>query len=172
MPLSSKISLAVTGQQTSVLDLGTAAFPLALAWSTILASGVGAGQADRLFTDTRTIAASGTDDIDLAGDATFKDAFGVAMSFVKVKGLFIRAAAANANNVVVGAAATNGFIAWVGAATHTLTVRPGAVLALFAGSSDTVGYAVTAATADILRVANGGAGTSVTYDIAILGTSA
>jgi hypothetical protein len=36
---------------------------------------------------------------------------------------------------------------------------------------DAAGYAVTATTADILRVTNGGAGTSVVYEIVILGTS-
>jgi len=100
------------------------------------------------------------------------DAFGVALAFVKVKGLVISAAAANANNVVVGNATSNGFISWVGAAAHTVTVRPGATLALMAGGADAAGYAVTAATADLLRVANGGAGTSVTYDVIIWGTSA
>lgn len=170
MPLTSKVRVAVTATQTSVLDLGTAAASIAKDYTATLASGVAAGQADRIFHDTRTLAASASEDLDLAGVLT--DALGGALTLVKVKGLVIAAAAGNVNNVVVGGAATNGFVSWVGAATHTVTVRPGAVLALFAGAGDSNGYGVTAATADLLKVANGGAGTSVTYDVIILGTSA
>lgn len=84
----------------------------------------------------------------------------------------ISAAAGNTNNVIVGGASSNGFVTWVGAATHTVTVRPGATLALFAGAADAVGYTVTAATGDLLHVANSGSGTTVIYDVIVLGCSA
>ncbi|MGL5908611.1 MAG: hypothetical protein ACRCZP_01335, partial [Phycicoccus sp.] len=92
-------------------------------------------------------------------------------AMVKVKAIVIAAAAGNTNNVVVGGAATNGFTSWVGAATHTVTVRPGGVLALFTGPADANGYAVVAGTGDLLRVANSGAGTPVSYDLLVIGTS-
>jgi len=57
-------------------------------------------------------------------------------------------------------------------ATHTLTLRPGAFVAVGTGAADATGYAVTATTADLLKIANSGAGTSVTYDIHIIGASA
>lgn len=77
------------------------------------------------------------------------------------------AAAANTNNVVVGGAASNGFINWVGDATDVINVRPGGVFMLVA--PDSTAYAVTASTGDILKVANSSSGTSVTYTIVIIG---
>ncbi|MFD0347335.1 hypothetical protein ACFQ0M_17265 [Kitasatospora aburaviensis] len=133
-----------------------------------LAAGTGAGQADRLWTATRTIAASSNEDLDLNGTA-LTDALGAAVAMARIKGLIVAASSANTNNVVVGGAASNGFITWVGSATDKVSVRPGGVLALFC--TDATGYAVTAATGDLLRVANSGSGTSVTYDITVIGCS-
>lgn len=163
------VAVSAFGELTSVLDLGTgkAAQPLSRQMS--LSNGTGAGKADRLFSDRRTLAASGTEDLDLAG--VLLDAFGQAITFARVKGLIIAAAAANTNNVVVGAAATNPWATLL-SATGTVTLRPGAFLAVGTGQADATGYAVTAATADLLKIANSGAGTSVTYDIHIIGASA
>lgn len=127
-----------------------------------------ATQADRLFTDNRTLSASASEDLDLAGVLT--DAFGATLTFARIKGLVIKAATANTNNVIVGNAASNGFITWCGGATNTVTVRPGGVFALWA--PDATAYAVTAGTGDLLHIANSGAGTSVTYDVILIGASA
>lgn len=170
MPLTSSVRLAVAAQLSSVLDLGTAVAPARADYSLELASGVGAGQADRIFADRRTLAASATEDLDLAG--VLIDALGAAITFVKIKSLIIAAAAANTNNVVVGGASATGFTSWVGAATHTVTVRPGGVLALLTGPADAAGYAVAAGTGDLLKVANSGGTTPVTYDVIVIGTSA
>lgn len=169
MPLSSMVAVYAFAEQTSAIDLGTSRAPQSLSKSMQLISGTGAGKADRVFSDRRTLAASGTEDLDLAG--TLVDAFGAAITFARVKGLVISAAAANTNNVVVGAAASAPWIALLGA-THTLTLRPGAFVAVGTGTADAVGYAVTATTADLLKIANSSSGTSVTYDIHIIGASA
>lgn len=171
MALSTYVQANVSAQQTSALDLASSTANIARKVTYTLANGTATGQADRIFSDTRTLAASAAEDLDLAGTA-LTDAFGVAFTFVKVKGILIVAAAANTNNVIVGGAATNGFITWVGGATHTVTVRPGGMLLLAVSDADTGGYNVTAATGDLLHVANGGAGTSVSYDVIIWGTSA
>lgn len=170
MPLSAQLNVAVAAELTSLLDLATATVPLNFTRAVGLASGTGAGQADRIFHDRRTLAASANEDLDLAGVLT--DPFGATITFARIKGLLVAAAAGNTNNVVVGNAATNGFITWVGAATHTVTVRPGGVLALLAGGADATGYAVTAGTGDLLRIANSAGGTSVDYDIVLIGASA
>jgi hypothetical protein len=170
MPLTSRLSIAASAVQTATLDLGTAQAQLSKAYTVDLADGTAAGRADRVFHDTRTLAASATEDLDLAGVLT--DALGGALTFVRIKALIVSAAAGNTNNVLVGGAASNGFISWVGGAAHTVTVRPGATLALIAGAADATGYAVTAGTADLLRIANSGAGSTVTYDVAIIGCSA
>lgn len=170
MPLDSSLLVAVSARLSATQDLGEAVATMTKSYSAKLASGVSAGQADKVFHDTRTLAASATEDIDLAGVLT--DPLGAALTFAKIKGLIIAAAAANANNVIVGGAAANGFVTPFGGATHTITVRPGGIFALMAGSADATGYAVTAATADLLKIANSGAGTSVTYDIIVIGTGA
>lgn len=141
---------------------------LAIAQSVALASGTGANQADRLFADTRTIIASGTDPLDLNG--VLIDAVGTTMNLLRAKLLYIAAAAANVNNVIVGGAGANGFVNWVGAAAHTVTVRPGGFFLLYA--PDATAYAVTAATGDIWQIANSAAGSSVTYDVVVIGSSA
>jgi hypothetical protein len=95
------------------------------------------------------------------------NAFGAVLTFTKIKALIIRAAAGNTNDIVVGNAASNGFISPFGALAHTVKVKPGGLFVLVA--PDVNGYAVVAATGDLLHVANGGAGTPVSYDIFILG---
>jgi hypothetical protein len=168
MPLDANVTVAVSGQHTTLLDLGPAAFPIALARAYATTNGTGLGQADRVFTDIRTLTASSTEDLDLAGVLT--DAFGATITFARIKTLLVAADAANTNNVIVGNAATNGFISWVGGALHTVTVRPGGVLLLAA--ADATAYTVTAATADLLRIGNSAGGTSVTYTIVLIGASA
>lgn len=165
---TSSVVLSVTGSQSNAIDFTTGIAPLARTYQMLYSTGTGAGSADRIFHDQRTIAASGTDDLDLAGVLT--DVFGATVTFARIKALMVAAASGNTNNVIVGNAATNGFITWVGAATHTVTVRPGGFLCLAA--TDATSYAVTAGTGDLLRIANSGAGTSVVYDVVLIGASA
>lgn len=169
MPLTSSMGAAVGFSQTSVLDLGTATLPVNVRQAVSFLSGVGAGQADLVFSDRRVLAASGTENLDLAG--TLLDAYGATLTYVKVKGLYIAASAQNTNSVVVGAAATNPFATLLNA-TGTITLRPGSFFIAAAGQLDAIGYGVTAATADLLKIANSGAGTGITYDVVVIGTSA
>lgn len=170
MALESVLTAQATATYTSALDLGTGTFPLDYRARITLATGTGAGQADLLFSDTRTISASGNDDLDLAGSLT--NAFGASLTFARVKGLIVSAAAANSNNVLVGGDATNTFLTWVESEPDAVVLRPGATLALFTGSADATGYAVTASTGDLLRIRNAAGGSSVTYSIVIIGASA
>jgi hypothetical protein len=169
MSLTSRMSMELRATYTSALDLTTASAPLAISQQWSLGSGTGAGAADKVWSDRRTLAASATEDLDLAGVLT--DAFGATVTLARVKGLFIRASAANSNNVVVGAADTNAWATLLNS-TGTLTFRPGAAMLFTASTADATTYAVTAATGDLLKVANSGAGSTVTYDIAIIGASA
>lgn len=168
MTLSATLTAKLLAEQSSALDLGVVAFDLNEIKSIALADGTGADQADQMWTDQRTIAASGTDDLDLSGSLT--NALGATATFARVRALYIEAALGNTNNVLVGGAASNQFINWVADATDKVVVRPGGVLLL--ANRDATGYAVTASTGDILRIANSGSGTSVTYNVAILGCSA
>ena len=165
MSLSGQLLVAVRLQYGSARDLGSPKYPLSVSKAANLTSGTGANQASKVFDDTRTLAASTTEDLDLAGSLV--DAFGATLTFTKIKGLVVAAHADNVNNVVVGGAASNGFINWVADATDKVVVRPGGVFALFA--PDATAYAVTAATGDLLRIGNSGAGTSVVYDLVVVG---
>lgn len=165
MTFDATLLLRLTGTQTNPLDLGTASYPLNALVQTHLTDGAGLNQGNRVFTDTRTLAASASEDLDLTGGLT--DAFGNAITFARVKGLIVVAASANTNNVVVGGD-TNAVL-FGGAAAHTVTVRPGGFFALSA--PDATAYAVTASTADILQIANSGAGSSVTYDLVVIGAA-
>lgn len=168
MALQTQLTLAVTATHTSALDLTTVSAPLAKAVNKTLTSGTGANQADVIFHDQRTIAASGTEDLDLAG--TLTGAFGATVTFARIKLIVITAAAANTNNVVVGGASSNGFINWVSDATDKVVIRPGGAFCLLA--PDATAYAVTAGTGDLLTVANSSSGTGVTYDVILVGASA
>jgi hypothetical protein len=168
VPLSTSYRLAVAASLTSVLDLGTASAPSRIDTSVSLADGTAAGQADVIFADTRTLAASATEDLDLAG--SLLDPLGGAAVLARVKALVVVADAGNTNDVVVGGAASNGWSTMLGE--DAVTLRPGAFLAVGCAAADADGYEVTGSTGDLLTVANSGAGTSVSYDIILIGASA
>lgn len=171
MPLDTQASFQIQTVNTgAALDLAVTPTALLQYVKAInLLTGTGANQADLIFTDQRTIAASGTDDLDVAGGVT-NQLTGATFSFVRIKGIIVYAATANTNNVIVGGAAANALINWSGGQTHQVNVRPGGLFVLLA--MDATAYAVTAATADILRFTNSGAGTGVTYDVILIGASA
>lgn len=167
MTLQTRIKVDVGATLTTALDLATASAPVSLTRALTMLDGVAAREADRIWHDRRTIAASGTDDLDLAGALT--DALGAAFTLARVRALLVAADKANTNNLVIGNA-TNALASLFGAGTHTLTVRPGGLFLVTA--PDAAGYVVTAGTGDQLRIANSGAGTGVTYDIVVVGASA
>lgn len=169
MPLTTDVQVSLTSRYDGAADLGTPSMPIQKLYRVLMATGTGTGQADRQFSDTRTITASSNDDLDLAG--TLTDVFGAVLTFVKVRGIIVAAAAGNTNNIVIGGASST-FTSWVTGTNPAVLVKPGGVFALIDGPGDAAGYAVTATSADVLRITNGGAGTSVNYDIIIWGTSA
>lgn len=166
MPVTAEVRLSVSGHHTSPLDLGSANLPFTLAAALSLLSGTGANQADRVFTDQRTLNASATEDLDLA--AVLIDAFGAAITFATIKAIFITAAEGNTNDVLVTRPAANGVPLFT-AVSSGLPVKPGGA---FVWCCPGTGVVVTPGTGDLITITNGGAGTPVTYDIVILGTSA
>jgi hypothetical protein len=167
--LSASLNVSARAQQQNTVDVGSASARRAIELALSLSDGTAAGQVDRVFADTRTLAASGTEDLDLAG--ALVDAFGVAQVFARVKAVLVKADPGNANDVLVGRPAANG-AALFSAAGDQVRVRPGGVFALACGADDATGYAITGGTGDLVSVTNGGAGSGVTYSIIILGTSA
>ena len=169
MALSTDISLRVQATLTGTADLVTPSAPLDWQRRVQLLTGTLAGQADRCFSDTRTVNASSNDDVDLVG--VLVDALGATFSPVRIKAIAVAAAAANVNNVIVGAAAATQWAALLGT-TGTVTLRPGAFFLAVAGVADATGYVCAAGATDLLRIANSGAGSSVVYDIVVIGCSA
>lgn len=167
MALSSDFTVKAACTLTGALDLATASVPLTLTERIKLTSGTGADQADLIFHDRRTLAASASENLDLAGSLV--DALGNTLTFARVKAVIIAAASGNTNDVQVIREATNGVPLFL-AAGDGIAVRPGGVLAWIA--PDATAVAVTAGTGDLLEIANSGAGTSVTYDVVIVGSSA
>lgn len=161
------INAQVRGSYSGSNDLGTPSLPLNLSGLVRLSPGTGSAQADLLFADERTLTASSTENLDLAGSLT--DPLGATLTFAKIKAIVVIAAAGNTNNVVVGGAASNGFVGAFGDATDTIAVKPGGVLVL---AHPGAGWTVTASTGDILKVANSSSGSSVTYKVILVGTSA
>jgi len=152
-------------KQTKALDLATVEYPIGLDWTTLLSTGTGANQASQVWTDTRTLSASATENLDLAGSLT--NAFGETVTFTRVKVLAIKAASGNTNNVQVQRGSSNGVTLFL-AASDGFELRPGA-FALFV-IPDSTAVAIAAGTSDILTITNSAGSTSVDYSILVVGT--
>jgi hypothetical protein len=115
-----------------------------------------------LFSDTRTLAASASEDLDLAG--VLADALGATIAAAEVVAIYFAAASGNTNDVQVTRPASNGVPLFI-AAGDGLALGPGDFVLL----TNRKGVGVTAATADLIHVANSAGTTGVTYDVVILG---
>jgi hypothetical protein len=165
MSLQSQVAIKATGRMSTALDIGAAEYPFSIDFVKNFADGTGADQANQVFTDTRTLSASATESLDLAGGLV--DAFGVALTFTKIKAVIVSAAAGNTNNVEVTRPASNGVPLFM-AGGDGVALTPGASLASI--FPDANGVAVTAGTGDLLTLTNSAGSTSVTYTIIIIGT--
>lgn len=166
MTLTTRVTAQIDATLTNPQDLGTSEFPLSFRERLDLASGTATGQADRIFTDTRTLAASASEDLDLAGSLT--GPLGTTVTFAKIKAVLIHAAPGNTNAVRVTRPASNGVPLFL-AASDGIDVLPDGT---FLWTAPGAGVTVTAATGDLLTIANSSSGTPVTYDVIIIGTSA
>ena len=158
--LSGRLSLNVDMTLASALDIGTAEYRPQYGANYVLDNGTGANQANELFADNRTLVASATENLDLAGSLI--NAFGTAIVFDKIKALIVKAAPGNVNDLLVGGAASAQASSFFG-----VKVKPGGMVAFVA--PDANGYDVTATSADLLKIANSAGGTPVSYTIIIIG---
>jgi len=152
------------GDHAEVFDGSPAAHDLEdlIEW----ADGVGANQADLVFSDELTLSASANEDIDLAG--TMTDAYGTAVTLVKIKLLIIvNTNTTDGDDLQVGPAASNGCDCFWADASDRSIVPAGGILYLRAPN----GLAVAAGTADLINVAEVGGANANTYRIIVAGTS-
>ena len=167
MALTSEIRVKITARQSASLDLGTRASTVTVEKALPFANGTLANQADLVWSDERTLAASATEDLDLAGVLT--DAFGATITAAELVAIYVEAAAANTNDVVVGDATAP--IPLIGGTNGTVSVKPGGCFLLAApgaAGQATIGAGAT----DDLKISNSGSGTAVTFKIVILARSA
>jgi hypothetical protein len=130
--------------------------------------GTSAGQANQEFTDTRTLAASTGEDLDLVG-SSLKDGLNNNLAFAKVLLIAVAASSANGANIVVspGTSTSTAFLGPFATTSGSAAIGPGG-LQVFANPQ---GYSVTASTGDLLRIANSDTANSASYDLYIVGHS-
>lgn len=165
MSLSASIALGLTIEQANSNDLSSTKDTVSKDYLIQLLNGTGAGQANKAWHDQRTLAASGNEDLDLAG--SLLDVFGSTITFTKIKAIVIVAAEGNGDDITVGGASSNALVNFVGSATDKVKVRPGGVFVI--ACSDATAYAVTAGTGDLLNIANEDGAASATYDVFVVG---
>jgi len=163
MTITAKVSAAASVKNFTSTDLAAGAANTELSASVAFENGTGSGQVNKEFSDTRAVTASSNEDLDLSSALT--DSLGNAVVFTAIKAILIKSTSTNAGNLTVGGAASNAFVGPFADAADKILVKPGGFLAL---AHPGTGWAVTAGTGDLLRIANGGA-SDATYDILLLG---
>jgi hypothetical protein len=167
MSLSASVKLSIAAILSGTLDLSTQKASLNQMFSQSWDDGAGANQANVIIADSRTLAASANEDLDLAGGG-LTDLLGAAANFARIKAIIIKARAENTNNVQVTRPAANSAPLFM-AASDGISLAPGEVFAWFSGTA--AGKALTGGTADLLNIANSAGTTGVTYDIIIIGAA-
>jgi hypothetical protein len=161
------LALTVDATLTSALALTSAVSHIDYASRVELTPGTTAGKSDMQWSDRRTLAASGTENLDLAGSLT--GPIGTTLTFVRIKAVIIKASGSNTNDVQVTRPASNGVPLFM-AAGDGIALSPGETFAWF--SPTAAGKVVTAATGDLLTITNSAGTTGVTYDVIVIGASA
>jgi hypothetical protein len=152
----------------TVVGTGDVANTNSFNYSATLTSGTAASQADLLYTAQVTVAASGTQDFDLAG--SLADAFGATLTFARVKMVIMVPDSTNTASGFKVGLGSNPFLGWFGGTLPTESVDKTGVF--FKSRTDVTGWAVTAGTADILRVTNLDGANSLVLNVAVVGASA
>lgn len=161
--VAATISAGIHAKQTGTADLGTPNILVDISKMLEFTPGTAAvGQSNILFSDTRTLGASATENLDLAG--ILADALGATIAAAEVVAVYIGAAPGNTNDVQLTRPASNGTPLFL-AAGDGLAIGPGDFF-LFTNRK---GIGVTAATGDLLTLTNSAGTTGVTYDVVILG---
>jgi hypothetical protein len=165
MGLSAKLKATADLRLTGAPDLGTVEWKYPGHNPLDLANGSGNYQASKIYMDTKSIAASSSEDLDLAGSLV--NPLGAAVVFATIKAIIIKAADTNVNNVVIGGASATQFQGPFGAVEDTIAIPPGGQFMI---SAPKTGWAVTGGSTDLLKLANSSSGSAVVFDVIILGT--
>jgi len=169
MSLQTTLNLALSAEVVEAVDLGTRRAELVKRIAKTFADGSGANQANKVYQDSNTLAGGATQSLDLDA-GTILGPFGVAVpALAQVRAILIEADPANPDNIEVGGdfvqtVIMDGFVDDPVA----IRVRPGGALLLVAPAA--VGYAVAAATGDVLSVTNADGAVAATFSILLIGS--
>jgi len=163
--LAVTFSLNVRAVNTNTLDLGTVVDSINKTFSDSLTNGTTDNMADQSWADTRTLAAT-SEDLDLGGGIT--NGFGTALTMAKIRSITIKNNNTTSGHTLsIGGATANAISTLFANTSDIIVIKPNGLLHI---EAPTDGYAVTTATADLLKI-DAGANT-VVYDIIVVGTSA
>lgn len=166
MTLSTTFKASIESQQSRAIDLSAANAVLSRALQFDFGDGAGANQANLLWHDTRTLAPSANEDLDLSG--ALVDIYGQSVVFARIKAVLVKSKDTNLNNVNVARPASNGIVLFL-AASDGLVLKPGGLFLWVA--PDAAGIAITAGTGDLLNIANAAGTNSIDYDVYVLGAA-
>ncbi len=165
--LTGAITLQADWTLGAVGDLSTLSETSSLAHIVSLLTGVNANEINTLFHDSRSLATTVDESLNL--DALTQDARyagSMDIEFTKIRALLIiNTTSTEGEDLVIDSSFANSWLGMVGNATSKIEIPSGG---MYAWVDTLVGGAITAATADIIRVENQGTGT-VTYDIVLMG---
>ena len=166
--LTQDIRLKVSSTFSQTADLSIPNSAIAEQYKIETANGTSAGQADLRWRDAaRTLAASASEDLDLAGGIT--DEYGNTLTFVELSGIIIKNNNETAgDDLLIGGAASNAFVGWFENSSDIMRVKARDTLYLTAYD----GWTVTAGTGDKLKLANADATNQLSFDIILWGRSA
>ncbi len=161
-----KASLAWLWEES--LELSTLVDSSKLEVQAAFSAGDGPGEADQIWHDTRTLAASSNDDLDLTALVQSIHGQAVSLGFAALKAILIHNTSAD-EPLVIDSSVTNSIkTPFDGSATSKLEIPPGSPVLLV---NKLAGWAVTAGTGDVLRISNASA-EEIEYQIVIVGTAA
>jgi len=162
--VSGSIALQIEARLVGAGDLGNPVAPVRVNRSIQFTPGTDAlGKADVLWADERTLAASATENIDLAG--VLAGLLGGTVTAAEITAIYLEADDGNTNDVQFFGAASNAFNGPLSGTTPKITLGPDDCALI----TNKKGWTVTPGTGDIILVANSAGGTGVTYRITVFG---
>lgn len=168
---SFNLNLAVSLRDTATTRISTPLDAASYAISESISTGTSNNQCDRQYSVVGSLAASATFDLDLAGSVT--DGLGQTFTIVEIKDLVIEntgTAIASNGTIAYGAAGANPLSTLFGNTNDIGIIPPGALVALHS-TLDGGGWAVTAGSADTLRLTNQSGSFATTFKIIVTGRS-
>lgn len=132
--------------------------------------GTGAGKVNAVGFVERTLAASGTDTVDLStggfgSGAGLADVFGTTVTLTKVKYVRVDIVGGTGSGLVVGNAAGNAHQLWHGGDSHTTSITNGGVPFV---QGDAAGKTVDSSNKNV-KIVNGDGANTITYRLTVAG---